>query len=158
VIIESFGPEETAACAKALAGLLGPGSCVALYGELASGKTVFAAGLIHGLGVPEEVAVTSPTFVIVSEYRARLPIHHVDAYRLCGAAEIVEIGSRELFFDEAVSVVEWADRIERALPDERFEVVLTVTGRTTRRISFRATGAACRSVLEAFAGRLFEAR
>jgi tRNA threonylcarbamoyladenosine biosynthesis protein TsaE len=113
---------------------------VALYGELGSGKTVFAAGVIHGLGVEETVAVTSPTFIIVNEYKGRLPVHHVDAYRLRGAKDIVSLGSRELFFDRAASVVEWADRVEDALPDGRVNVSLEITGPTARRISISASG------------------
>jgi tRNA threonylcarbamoyladenosine biosynthesis protein TsaE len=107
---------------------------------LGSGKTVFARGLIHGLGVGAETHVTSPTFVIVSEYLGRLPIHHVDAYRLSGPVDIVNLGSRELFFEDAVSVVEWADRIEEALPEDRLEIHLEVTGVDSRRITVSAPG------------------
>ncbi|MCD6405488.1 MAG: tRNA (adenosine(37)-N6)-threonylcarbamoyltransferase complex ATPase subunit type 1 TsaE [Planctomycetes bacterium] len=126
---------------------LSPGLCIALYGELGSGKTVFASGLIHGLGVDDAVPVTSPTFVIVSEYEARLPVHHVDAYRLSGARDIVHLGSRELFFGEAISVVEWADRIENALPADRMDISFEITGPTARRISISPRGKASREAL-----------
>lgn len=125
---------------RVLAADLSPGACVALYGELGSGKSVFARGLIHGLGVAETVPVTSPTFIIINEYEGRLPVHHVDAYRLSGARDIVHLGSRELFFGRAVSVVEWADRVEEALPEGRINVSLEVTGRSARRISISASG------------------
>ena len=113
--IETSGPDETEKTAAALAALLESGACIALYGHLGAGKTVFARGIIRGLGVPPATAVTSPTFIIVNEYEGRLPVHHVDAYRLAGEAEIVALGSRELFFDRPVSVIEWADRIEGLL-------------------------------------------
>lgn len=154
VTIESSSPDETEAAAAALAELLSEGACVALYGELGSGKTVFARGLLRGLGIGSDVAVTSPTFVIVSEYAARVPVHHIDAYRLHGASDIVALGSRELFYNEAVSVVEWADRIEDALPEERLNIVLSITGAEGRRLAFSATGAACRALLESFATAL----
>ncbi len=140
VTIDSGGAGETETAARGLAELIRPGTCVALYGQLGSGKTVFARGLIYGLGVGSEVHVTSPTFVIVSEYLGRLPIHHVDAYRLSGPPDIVSLGSRELFFEDAVSVVEWADRIEEALPEDRLDVRLEVTGTDSRRITVSAPG------------------
>lgn len=156
VIIESGSPAETEAAAAALADLLGEGACVALYGDLGSGKTVFARGLLRGLGVGSEVPVTSPTFVIISEYEGRVAVHHIDAYRLRDAGDIVALGSRELFYNEAVSVVEWADRIEDALPEERFNVLLSITGAEGRRLSVSASGAACRALLESFGRALAE--
>lgn len=138
--MESGSPLETERVARVVAAQLDAGGCVALYGELGAGKSVFTRGLIHGLGVGEEVAVTSPTFVIVSEYEGRVRIHHVDAYRLSGPGDIVGLGSRELFFEEAVSVVEWADRVEKALPDERLDVSFEITGREGRRLCLSAAG------------------
>ena len=123
---------------------------MALYGELGSGKSVLARGVIHGLGVEETLAVTSPTFIIVNEYTGRLPVHHVDAYRLRGAKDILALGSRELLFDQAVSVVEWADKVEDALPDGRVNVSLEITGPTARRISISASGP-CREALSSLA-------
>jgi tRNA threonylcarbamoyladenosine biosynthesis protein TsaE len=156
--IRTFSPEETVEVAKALAAALPAGACVALYGDLGAGKTVFARGLIHGLGVPDEVPVTSPTFVIVSEYEGRVPIHHIDAYRLGGTADIVDLGSRELFFEKAVSIVEWAERIERALPEERVDVALTVAGETERNIEIRPRGRVYAEAVAAAGERLNEPR
>jgi len=103
---------------------------------------VLVRGIARGLGVDEKAAVTSPTFVIVSEYQGRFPLHHIDAYRLHGEKDIVDLGSRELFFEEAVSVVEWADRIMGALPDERLDVQLATTGESERRIAVTPRGKA----------------
>ena len=138
----SESPEETIALAGALGAALAPGMCVALYGELGAGKTVFARGLIRGLGVADNIPVTSPTFVIVSEYEGRVPVHHIDAYRLGGSSDIVDLGSRELFFSDAVSIVEWAERIAGALPEERIDVQFSVAGETAREIEIAATGKA----------------
>jgi tRNA threonylcarbamoyladenosine biosynthesis protein TsaE len=146
-VIETTSPEETERVATALAELLEEGACIALYGDLGAGKTVFARGVVHGLGVSAETAITSPTFVIANEYEGRMRVYHVDAYRLMGEAEIVALGSREMFFDRAVSIVEWADRIERALPTDRLNVTLTVAGTAERRLAFDAGGAVHRGVL-----------
>ncbi len=152
--IESTSPDETRAAGRLLAKALFPGACIALYGDLGAGKTVLAGGVIHGIGVPDETPVTSPTFVIISEYEGRLAVHHVDAYRLSGEADILELGSRELFFEEAVSVIEWAERIEGAIPDERLSVKMTVSGSESRHIEVTAKGSAHVKALGEFASSL----
>ena len=87
----SASPEETAASGERLGQALGPGAVVALIGELGTGKTCFVQGLVRGLGA--RVWATSPTFVLVNEYRGgRLPVHHVDAYRTASLAELQDLG------------------------------------------------------------------
>jgi len=149
LVIESESPEETLAAARCLGEALFSGACIALYGELGSGKTVFARGVIHGLGVAESVAVTSPTFVIVSEYEGRFPIHHVDAYRLAGTKDLFDLGSRELFYSGAVSIVEWADRVAEELPEERLDAALALLGPSARRIEITSRGEKHRTLLAA---------
>jgi len=156
LVVDTDSPAETDAVARRLGQRLSGGTCVALYGELGSGKTAFARGLIHGNGVTESAAVTSPTFVIISEYEGRVPIHHIDAYRLTGAGDMVELGSRELFFSEAASIIEWADRVLEALPDDRLDAAFTVTGETCRRIEISATGEAHGAILAQLARELEE--
>jgi tRNA threonylcarbamoyladenosine biosynthesis protein TsaE len=107
-------PEDTAAAGAALGRTLGPGDVVALYGELGAGKTCFTQGLVRGLDVT--VRATSPTFVLVNEYRGRLPVHHVDAYRTGSLGELVDLGLLDLLGGDGVSVVEWADKAEPLLP------------------------------------------
>jgi tRNA threonylcarbamoyladenosine biosynthesis protein TsaE len=88
---------------------------IALRGGLGAGKTTLAKGIGLGLGVGEEV--TSPTYTIVSEYEGRLRFHHMDAYRLSGEADFEEIGGPELLADrDALSLVEWSERVAGALP------------------------------------------
>jgi len=113
---------ETRALAEDLAELLGPGDLVVLAGDLGSGKTVFAQGLAAGLGVRERVV--SPTFTIVCEYSGRLPLAHVDVYRLRHLQELHDLGFDELVDDGRVTVVEWGDLVEPVLPDERLVVRL----------------------------------
>jgi tRNA threonylcarbamoyladenosine biosynthesis protein TsaE len=107
-------PEQTATEGEALGRTLGPGDVVALYGELGAGKTCFVQGLVRGLGVTTQA--TSPTFVLVNEYRGRLPVHHVDAYRTGGLAELMDLGLLDLIGGDGVTLLEWADRAEPLLP------------------------------------------
>jgi tRNA threonylcarbamoyladenosine biosynthesis protein TsaE len=101
---------ETEALGAALAGRLGPGARVFLYGELGAGKTAFVRGLATGLGVdPDDVS--SPTFTLVQEYRGRLPLYHVDLYRLT-SAEVDDLGLDALAAD-GVLAIEWAERMPR---------------------------------------------
>jgi tRNA threonylcarbamoyladenosine biosynthesis protein TsaE len=105
--------------------LLRAGDVVVLSGELGTGKTAFAQGVARGLGVTEPVV--SPTFTIVREYVGRLPLAHVDVYRLDRLQELHDIGFDELL-DEGVTLVEWGDVAATALPAERLEVRLELAG------------------------------
>jgi len=131
----SHAPEETEAAGARLAAQLGPGDVVALTGELGSGKTCFIQGLARGLGVAGRA--TSPTFVLINEYRGRLPVYHVDAYRTRSLAELQDLGLEELFDGEGVTVVEWADRLEPLLPARAVRVHLEGVGDEPRRITIR---------------------
>ena len=113
-------PQETAAAGEALGRTLGPGDVVALYGELGAGKTCFVQGLVRGLDVTTHA--TSPTFVLVNEYRGRLDVHHVDAYRTGSLAELLDLGLLDLMGGDGVTVIEWADRAEPLLPERTVRV------------------------------------
>jgi tRNA threonylcarbamoyladenosine biosynthesis protein TsaE len=107
---------DTEALARALAGVLEPGDVIVLTGELGAGKTTFVRGLAGGLGVTEPVV--SPTFTLAREYRGRLPILHVDLYRLDRVQEVIDLGLEDLAGDDAVIVVEWGDVASAYLPGE----------------------------------------
>src|SRR5690349_24149737 len=92
--LTTTSPDETDAAGARLGATLGPGDVVALTGELGAGKTVFVQGLVRALGVA--TGATSPTFVLVNEYRGRLPVHHVDAYRTSSVAELADLGLEEM--------------------------------------------------------------
>ncbi len=108
---------ETEALGTRLAGVLTPGAVVALYGDLGAGKTAFARGLARGLGVTGRV--TSPTFTIVNEYEGTLPLFHFDLYRLGGSEELFDIGWEDYLTRGGVCVVEWSERADDVLADER---------------------------------------
>jgi len=129
----SATPEDTAALGEALARTLGPGDVVALYGELGSGKTCFVQGLVRGLGVT--TVATSPTFVLVNEYRGRLPIHHVDVYRTGSLTELVDFGLLDMMGGDGVTLLEWADRAEPLLPPRALKVRIEGVGDDPRAIT-----------------------
>jgi tRNA threonylcarbamoyladenosine biosynthesis protein TsaE len=126
-------PEETAAVGEALGRTLGPGDVVALYGELGAGKTCFVQGLVRGLDVTG--AATSPTFVLVNEYRGRLPVHHVDAYRTSSLTELMDLGVLDLMGGDGVTLVEWADKAEPLLPGRTVRVAIDGVGDEPRVIT-----------------------
>jgi tRNA threonylcarbamoyladenosine biosynthesis protein TsaE len=99
---------------------------VALYGELGAGKTCFVQGLVRGLDVTGHA--TSPTFVLVNEYRGRLPVHHVDAYRTESLAELIDLGLLDLMGGDGVTLIEWADKAEPLLPSRTIRVRIEGVG------------------------------
>ncbi len=105
----SNSPEETKKIAKKIAKTLKPGNVMYLYGELGSGKTVFVKGICAGLGIGEEI--TSPSFVIATEYRGTLVVAHIDLYRL-QRGQAGDLPIEEYILQDGVTVIEWADRID----------------------------------------------
>jgi tRNA threonylcarbamoyladenosine biosynthesis protein TsaE len=139
----------TEAFGRRLGTLLFPGAVVALVGPLGAGKTHLVRAVAEGLGVADSRVVTSPTFVLIQEYAARLPIYHFDAYRLGGDAEFAELGAHEYFAGDGVCLVEWADRVAGCLPQEYLRATLEVTGETSRRLTLEAVGERYRELVSA---------
>lgn len=127
----TISPRSTEALGEELGGELTPGTVVALVGELGAGKTVFIKGLARGLGVEQEVV--SPSFQIARFYRARMPLCHLDFYRLKVGDEFV-FGLEEYLLDDGVTVIEWADRISTIIPGDAVAVRITIQGEMERRI------------------------
>ena len=115
-------PEDTRAAASMLAALLEPGDVVALSGDLGAGKTCFVQGAAAALGV--ELPVTSPTFVLVKLLPGRIPVVHVDVYRLERLRDVHDLGE-DVFAPDVVTFVEWGDTIRGLLPEDRLEVALS---------------------------------
>jgi len=132
---------DTERLGAALADVLPAGTVVALAGTLGSGKTRLVEAVAVALGVPGNV-VTSPTFVLVNEYRqGRLPVYHFDTYRLKDDDEFLDLGPDEYFDSDGISLIEWADRVAHLLPAERVEITLEVTGEHQRRVTIAGTSA-----------------
>jgi tRNA threonylcarbamoyladenosine biosynthesis protein TsaE len=135
---ESRSPEDTLAIARALGEVMEPGDVVALTGDLGAGKTLFCKGVGEALGVSPD-RIVSPSFVIVTEHRGRLPFTHVDVYRLDTVREAEEIGLDETFAGrEGICVVEWAEKVTELLPTDCIRVTFTVSGRDRREIAVAA--------------------
>lgn len=125
ITLRTSSVDDTRALAGRLAPLARSGDLVVLAGDLGSGKTAFAQGFAAGLGVLEPV--TSPTFTLVHTYDGRLPMHHVDVYRLDRLAELADLALPELLDGAGVTVIEWGDAVLDALPADYLEVRLSYT-------------------------------
>ena len=124
---------------------------VSLVGELGSGKTVFVQGLAQGLGVPGDYYVASPTYTLINDYPARLPLVHIDLYRLTSADDLDSIGFFDVIGQPAVTAVEWADRVQGWQPTEHLAVHFTVKGIHQRQIVYLAYGLETVSLIESIA-------
>jgi tRNA threonylcarbamoyladenosine biosynthesis protein TsaE len=129
-------PSETSQLASNLAELLQPGDVICLEGDLGAGKTTFTKGLAKGLDIKK--TVNSPTFTIIKEYKGRLPLYHMDVYRVADAYE--DLGFDEYFEGDGVTVVEWAHLIEDQLPAQLLTIYLYHGGPEKRKIVFVPKG------------------
>lgn len=146
--------EETREVGGAIAGLLRPGDAVALTGDLGAGKTTLVQGAARTLGVTDQVV--SPTFTLVREYEGRVPVAHVDVYRLERIQDVIDLGLEELAGEAGVLFVEWGDAVAALLPDERLEIELTGPdpGSDARRIRIAPRGSSWRERAERLEGAL----
>ena len=145
---ESGSPEDTRQIARQTGALAPPGLVLAIEGDLGSGKTCFVQGLARGLGVPADVYVTSPSYTLVNSYEGRLPLHHVDLYRL-GGAELEGIGLFDLMRPPAVVAIEWAERLEAGRPADILAVRLEIETETRRRLTLAGYGLAPANLVKA---------
>jgi tRNA threonylcarbamoyladenosine biosynthesis protein TsaE len=142
--VVSRSAQETQALGERLGRRLGPGDVVACIGPLGAGKTCFLQGLARGLGVTTDV--TSPTFVLVNQYRGRLPVYHVDAYRTGSLTELVDLGLEEMLHGQGVTVVEWADKLLPLLPPRTVTVTIAGLGDEQRQIDLAGPAEILRGV------------
>ena len=127
--------KQTKGLGNKLAKKLRRGSLVALCGSLGSGKTTMIKGICQGLGVKE--LVRSPCFVIMTQYKGKLPIYHFDLYRLKNPDELHTIGYEEYFYGDGICLVEWAEKAEYYLPERRIDVFLKIISEAKREIKIK---------------------
>lgn len=140
-------PGATSALGLALAGAARPGDLICLWGDLGAGKTHLAKAFGAGLGVTDTIA--SPSFILMAEYAGRLPLFHVDLYRLADAADVLAGGLIDDRQTAGVTIVEWPDRMASALPVQRLDVVIDGAGDEPREITVRAGTDALQRYLDA---------
>ena len=128
--------QETRALAEQLAVRLQAGDVLTLEGDLGAGKTTFTKSVAKGLGITRNVK--SPTFTILKQYEGRLPLNHLDVYRLANSDE--DLGWDELFYGDAVSIIEWAHLIEQDLPSERLAIQILRLDENARKFTFEPFG------------------
>ena len=143
----SDAPAATRDLAASLARVARPGDLICLWGELGAGKTQFAKGFGAGLGVTD--TINSPSFVLMAEYAGRLPLFHIDLYRLADAGDALSGGLLDERQAEGVTLVEWPERMGELLPAARLDVTIDGTGDEPRTIGFRAGDATLARYLEA---------
>lgn len=137
--LETKSAAETKRVGRRIGKALRQGDLIVLFGELGSGKTCLTQGIAMGLEIKED-CVSSPSFVIIKEYQGRLPLYHIDFFRLQTTREIESTGYDECIRGEGVTVIEWAEKIEDALSGKYFRIELTVSGKNKRHILFKPVG------------------
>ncbi|MEJ5360753.1 MAG: tRNA (adenosine(37)-N6)-threonylcarbamoyltransferase complex ATPase subunit type 1 TsaE [Spirochaetota bacterium] len=125
--------EETLALGIELGKNAKPGDIFALIGDLGTGKTILAKGIAKGLGIEEEI--TSPTFTLLEVYESTLPLYHFDLYRISNDAELENLFFEEYWFGDGVSVIEWADRALKRLPQDIYIITLEYIDAKRRKIT-----------------------
>jgi tRNA threonylcarbamoyladenosine biosynthesis protein TsaE len=149
--VESNSTRQTKAWGRRLASMLEGGELLALVGELGVGKTCFIKGLARGLNLREE-HILSPSFTMIQEHHGRLPLYHIDLYRLEDVA-LDELGLREYLFSEAVTAVEWFERLREAEELNRLSIRITYSAANNRRIEFSAVGDRYSGIIDRFRSR-----
>ncbi len=153
IIARTASVDGTRELAAAVASLARPGDVVVLAGDLGAGKTAFVQGFGRALGVEERI--TSPTFTLVHVYEGRLPIHHLDVYRLDQLNEALDLGLAEMLDEGGVVLIEWGDAILPVLPHDLLEVRLTFgEGDDDRGVHLRPVGPGWSARSRALAGAL----
>ncbi|QDU96095.1 tRNA (adenosine(37)-N6)-threonylcarbamoyltransferase complex ATPase subunit type 1 TsaE [Lignipirellula cremea] len=152
-LFEAHSLADTDRAGQALAEVLPSGCVVALLGTLGAGKTRLVQALAAGYGVPRH-EVVSPTFVLCQHYQGSRRLHHFDAYRLNDDDEFLELGPDEYFESDDITLIEWADRVDACLPEERLEIAIEVSGENSRRFAFRDPSGCYAAVLSGLAERL----
>ncbi len=138
-VVATTSVDETRDLAAAVSSLARAGDVIVLAGDLGAGKTAFVQGFGRGLGVPDRI--TSPTFTLVHVYEGRLPVHHVDVYRLEQLSEVLDLGLAEMLDDGGVVLIEWGDAILPVLPHDFLEVRITFgASDDDRQIVFHSVG------------------
>ncbi len=150
--LHSNSPEATLDIGRAIGAALKPGDTLLLVGNLGSGKTTLTQGIVWGLGSDEYAR--SPTFVLVNEYHARLPVYHMDLYRLDSIEEVDGLGLDDYLYGEGVCIVEWADKAHGYFPVDHITIAIEVVSDSERLLRLSGHDAALLSAVSAACAEL----
>ena len=148
-VFTSSSPQ-TKSLGKRLGKLLKGGEILGLVGELGTGKTCFVRGLAEGLQVGHEAWIRSPTFTLINEYQGRLPVYHIDLYRLADRQEMEGLGLRDYLYSDGVCLIEWFDHLPANEAEEYLELKLEYADGDRRRLTFAAHGERYEKLLQEF--------
>jgi tRNA threonylcarbamoyladenosine biosynthesis protein TsaE len=143
---ETRSPEETLSLGEKIGRHLAAGDIVCLFGDLGAGKTTLTQGIARGLGVPKKEYVRSPTFTLVNQYEGKLPVFHIDLYRLASVQDLEDLGLEETLDHGGVTIVEWAEKLFDAKQPETpllgmarwLEIHIRIEPDETRKFELRA--------------------
>ena len=144
----SRSARQTRAWGKRLGKLLEGGEIIGLIGELGAGKTCFVRGMAEGLAVGGEAWIRSPTFTLINEYRGRVPVFHIDLYRVASGAELEGLNLREYLYADGVSVIEWFDHLPAGEVDDYLELSIAHAETSERELKFTAHGERYEKIVE----------
>jgi tRNA threonylcarbamoyladenosine biosynthesis protein TsaE len=147
--VVSRSAEHTRRLGIRLGKLLQGGEIVGLVGELGTGKTCFVRGMTEGLGVSRETWIRSPTFTLVNEYHGRLPVYHIDLYRIESTGELEELNLREYLYSNGVSLIEWFEYFPAGEVEDHLEIELAYRESSERQVTFSPHGARYEELLKA---------
>jgi tRNA threonylcarbamoyladenosine biosynthesis protein TsaE len=147
-VVLSTSTRMTMSFGQRLAKLVRGGEIIGLRGELGTGKTTFVRGFCAGIEVSQKAWVRSPTFTLINEYQGRLPVYHIDLYRIARAEEIEALNLREYLYSGGVSLVEWSERLPADELEEYLEVSLAHRDKSKRQVTFTARGERYEGILQ----------
>jgi tRNA threonylcarbamoyladenosine biosynthesis protein TsaE len=147
-VVSTKSPEQTRELGRLVGAFLDGPARIGLKGELGCGKTLFIQGLARGLSVPERFAVTSPTYTLINEYPGRMPLFHVDLYRIADPEELEDIGLEEAAGGKGVAAIEWPDRLPEGSFDLDMAVSIEMTGDRSRTLRFLFYGRRFHNLLQ----------
>ena len=128
----THSPEETIALGEKIGSKLVKGDVIAMQGTLAAGKTTITKGIAKALGIDE--TITSPTFCLISEYYGKMPLYHMDVYRLEGGEDFVNLGTDDMIYGDGVSIIEWSEKMMNELPKRTIILKITPQDDGSRKI------------------------
>lgn len=134
-IFKTHSAEETIELGKKIGSLLKKGDIIAMQGTLAAGKTTITKGIALSLDIKDDI--TSPTFCLISEYEGKMPLYHMDVYRLDGIEDFQTLGTEDMLYGDGVSIIEWSEKIMEELPKKTIILKIEVQNETDRIISLK---------------------